>query len=108
MAIVTFKENKIGLWIRKKLLSPGAYDPFNIAGIYQLRTINGRKVNVREVFYTPTQTWSQAKQNAQDKFAAGVLAWQGLTDEQKEVYNERAERYRLPGYNLFLREYMKS
>lgn len=78
------------------------------AGIYQVRrTPTGKKI-VREKFYTPTDTWSQAKQDNRDKFAAAVAAWQGLTSEQKVVYRTLAIGKDLSGYNLYLREAMLS
>ena len=117
MAIVTFKENKIGIHITGKLGDPDKKaewdikngkdsDPLGLYGIYQMRRGKKKRINVREKFYTPRQTWSQKKQNSQDKFAAAVLAWQNLTIEQKTIYNKRGNKRALPGYNLFLREYM--
>ena len=78
------------------------------AGIYQQRKCREGKITIREKFYVPTQTWSQAKENAQVKFAAAIAAYQILTEAQKLVYHKRAVGMHLSGYNLFIKEYMLS
>jgi hypothetical protein len=55
--------------------------------------------------YNPRSTSQQA--NRQD-LTDGVLAWQGLTPEQKAFYNIKAKGKGMSGYNLFLREYLLS
>ena len=78
------------------------------AGIYQQRKCREGKITIREKFYVPTQTWSQAKEDAQVKFAAAISAYQILTEAQKLVYHKRAVGMHLSGYNLFIKEYMLS
>jgi len=51
-------------------------------------------------------THTDAQQARREKFAAAVAAWQSLTPEQKEVYNKKAMRKNMSGYNLYLSEYM--
>ena len=77
-------------------------------GIYQQRKCKEGKITVKMKFYEPTQTWSQAKEDSQNKFAAAVAAYQLLTAEQKLVYHKRAVGRHFTGYNLFLKEYMSS
>lgn len=78
------------------------------AGIYQQRKCKEGKITIRERFYVPTQTWSQIKEDSQNKFKAAVLAYQGLTTSQRLVYHRRAVGLHLSGYNLFIKEYMLS
>ena len=75
-------------------------------GIYQIRTRGGKRVHVQCIHYKPTNPQTVPQQANRAKFAAGVLAWQGLTTEQKNVYNEIAKKKRNSGYALYLREYM--
>jgi len=46
----------------------------------------------------------------QNKFAQAVAAWQGLSTAQKEFYNRSGEaKYRrLPGYNVYISQFLKS
>lgn len=87
-----------------------AYSSFK--GIYQVRHYGNKSVNVREKFYYPGSVNpyepSEAQLILRAKFAAGVLAWQNLTPEEKQEYNKRGKKISLPGFNLFLREYMLS
>jgi len=77
-------------------------------GIYQRRHDSGKVIYVRENFYIPKQTWSQAKQDNWDKFANGMAAWKLLTSEEKEAYNREANKLHLHGVNLFLRRWLNS
>ena len=63
---------------------------------------------IRMRFYQPGNPRSELQQANRDKLSSAVLAWQGLTNEQKLVYRNRAIRESLSGYNLFLREHMLS
>lgn len=46
---------------------------------------------------------------ARNKFAAGVAAWQALTQTEKEIWKRHsyARAFHLPGYNTFLSFYMR-
>lgn len=88
-------------------------DAYNeVAGIYQVRHRNGRAYSIKEKFYFPGSvnpyTPSAAQLACRAKFAAGVSAWQSLTDEQKAVYNIKGSKKGLPGFNVFLTKYLKS
>lgn len=78
------------------------------AGIYQMRRCKVGRRPIKMKFYRPTPNESEAQAAGRDKFSAAVLAWQGLTNEQKEVYRRGAVGKPLSGYNLYLREYMLS
>lgn len=52
-----------------------------------------------------TPAWRATK----DKFTAAVKAWQALDPQTKNLWNtdKRRKQYRLPGYQLFLKLYMR-
>jgi len=77
-------------------------------GIFRRDNVTGEVKYYREPYYTPKNPRTEAQQAQRGKLAAGVLAWQGLTDEQKNQYNEKAKGKGMSGYNLFLKEYLLS
>lgn len=77
-------------------------------GIFQIRNRNGKKTHVQEKHYRPTNPQTQIQQAQRQKMTDGIIIWQGLTDIQKNVYNNRAKQKHMSGYNLFLREYLLS
>lgn len=80
----------------------------NIWGIYQRRHAKGKKIYARLKFYIPSNPQTPTQQIGRNKFKNGMTAWGNFTNEQKNVYNERAKKKHLHGVNLFLREYLKS
>jgi hypothetical protein len=77
-------------------------------GIYQMRRCQEGYIPVQMKFYKPYNPQTEAQDAQRMKLRQAVLAWQLLTDEQKQVYNENAVKYRITGYNLFCKEYMLS
>lgn len=78
------------------------------AGIYQRKYQFGKPITSREKFYMQNKPRTANQNAAAATFAAGMAAWALLTDDQKEVYNNKAKKYRIEGVNLFMREYMLS
>lgn len=78
------------------------------AGIYQRRYQFSKPITSRAKFYMQNKARTANQNAAAATFAAGMAAWGVLTDEQKEVYNNNAKKYRIEGVNLFMREYMLS
>ena len=62
----------------------------------------------RKIFYWPAYTRNEKQDEIRTTFASAVLFWQGLTDSQKLVYDNRARARRMSGYNLFISQMMKS
>jgi len=65
-----------------------------------------------ETFFTyftkkPYTSNTPAQQNIKGQFTAGHTAWTLLTEEQKQVYRDRAGTDPITGYNIFMREYIK-
>ena len=79
-----------------------------ISGIYRTDNVTGETKNYREPYYITRNPRTEPQQNWRQIFADAVTAWQALTNEQKVVYNKKAIGKRMSGYNLFLREYLKS
>lgn len=94
--------------VRKKIGSDGDTDPLGCNGIYQMRTCKEGKIPIKMKFYVPTNPQTIPQQANRSKFNNAVVAWQGLTITQKNVYNERAKCRHFSGYNLYIREYMLS
>lgn len=89
------------------------------AGIYQRRVTGynqyGRNPNrprkgyyVKMRKYRPTNPQTPAQQAQRQKMTDAILAWQGLTIPQQEVYNKRAIKQGRAGYLLFRSEYLRS
>lgn len=81
---------------------------FLLSGLYQLRNCREGKTSIRVNFYPYKITHTAGQQTRREKFDAAVAGWQGLTEEQKNTYREKAKRKNLSGYNLYLREYLLS
>lgn len=77
-------------------------------GIYQMRKCKEGKIPIRINLYNYVITHTEAQQTNREKFADAVVAWQGLTSSEKLLYNERAKTTQMSGYNLFLKEYLRS
>jgi len=67
-----------------------------------------RSVIVREDFYITKNPRTVSQQANRSKFADAVAGWQGLTSEQKEVYNLKIKGRHYSGYNAYLKEYLLS
>ena len=63
---------------------------------------------IRQKFYIPKQTITEAKTNNWNKFKSGMEAWQGLTKPEKMAYNKLGNKLHLHGVNLFLRNWLNS
>lgn len=79
-----------------------------LSGLYQLRNSKRGKRSWRVNFYNYVIKHAAGQQTNREKFDAAVVAWQGLTEPQREVYREKAKSKHCSGYNLYLREYLLS
>ena len=119
MAIINPTDEAIGVTIRKKLGRSSEYgqrlygnfeygeqdDKF---GIYQIRSRYDGQIIIKENFYWPANPQTAPQQANRQKYADAIVAWQGLTNNQKEIYNERARYKPYSGYNLYIGEYILS
>jgi len=81
----------------------------DLDGVYQMRHCKEGYIPVKMRFQkTREETPTEARVANWNKYAAGIAAWQALTDEQKAVYNERAKGTNKTGNNIYISEYMLS
>ena len=117
MVVITSAEIGTGVEIRGKIGSPATYGTrvygahdygagADLFGIWQIRTRFGKRVQVREKFYTPSNPQTGPQQAWRAIFTAGVNAWQLLSEEGKQTWREDAKYKNLTGFNLFMREYL--
>ena len=78
------------------------------AGTYRVDNPGGKQKTIRNKFYMQNKPRTANQNAAVQNFTDGMAAWKDLTDEEKELYNERAKTFRIEGVNLFMREYMLS
>lgn len=83
-------------------------DIYFLSGIYQVRTRYNHKTQTREKYYIPHNPRSIFQQAWRSIFADAIVAWQGLTSEEKRVYNIKSYGKHKSGYNIFLGEYLKA
>lgn len=101
----TKKTGWLGFGVSGKLGHPAKPDPLNVYGIWQMRMTRRGKVPLKMKFYRPTNPRSPAQQANRQKFANAMAAWQALTNQEKNAYNERAKKRQMFGWGLFIREY---
>ncbi len=106
MALLTPFQKLLGFEIHGKIGKPGDPDPLDVAGIYRRRPGPNGITIVRMDFYEPTGEPTQEQLDWRAVFADAVLEWQGLSEEEKEGWNKKAERLEMYGYNLCLKEYL--
>ena len=108
MTIITHKDAPYSTVVRKKIGNADEPDPPAHYGIYQMRHCKAGILPIRMKFYEPFNPQTIPQQANRGKFAAAVLAWQNLTQEQKAVYNSRAVGKHMSGYNIFIKQSMLS
>ncbi len=60
------------------------------------------------IYARPSNPNTPAQRRGRNAFGEAVRAWQALTAEEKESWNDRARRKRRSGYNMFISEWMKA
>ena len=79
-----------------------------LSGIYRTDQVTGKTKYYRQPYVIVRNPRSDLQQTNRQKMAAAVASWQALTDEEKNRYNKNAYGKRMSGYNLFLKEYLRS
>jgi len=108
MSIVNLPDRLNSGSARKKFGIRAGGTPGPNACIYQQRQCIGGKKTIKMSYYTPTNPQTVPQQANRSKFSNAVAGWQALSENQKEVYNERAKYKQYSGYNLYIREFMYS
>jgi len=77
-------------------------------GVYRMKPGKRGRVLVKSDFYRQLKPYTPTQIAVQNNFKFAVAAWNSLTPAEKAVYNARAVKKPLYGYNIFLKEYMAS
>ena len=68
----------------------------------------GKTYQDRFTYFVPSTIMHPNGDASRACFANAVTAWAGLSEAEKQTWNEKGERYkRIPGRNYFFGEYMK-
>ena len=119
MAVIDIKGHALAITMRgkfrktdyvnpKKPHQSAGYWPELKSGVYQMRRRKHGLICVVEKYYEPSDQTQPKKVARQIVFAAAVAGWQSLTQEQKNQYNIRSYGKRYFGYNLYIKEYLKT
>lgn len=93
-------------------------DTRRVAGTYQRRALSVDRSRydtdtnfcypvVATRTYRPTYQNTEIQEENRAKFAAAVAFWQGLTQEEKDVYNERGAKRDLYGYHVAISDFIR-
>ncbi len=58
-------------------------------------------------YVKPRNPNTSAQRAGRSAFADAVRSWQALTEEEKHVWNRKAQRLRMSGYNAFISRHIK-
>ena len=102
---IAYRRKELGTQVRKQL---------NHEIIYRVRPGNGHAGAIAGVVYqdkykyvVPDSINNTEGQAARDALTAGVTAWKSLDQDNKNIYNTRADKIGgLSGYNLYIKEYI--
>ncbi len=76
-------------------------------GIYSRKKLVGGWGISRMRVYRPSNPQTVTQQTWRGIFSEGVLLWQSLTQEQKDVYLNQAHRSHMTTFNVFMSEYLR-
>lgn len=108
-----------GAGLGKLRCGKGSYgDTRRIAGTYQRRRLRADRSVYNPVSnpeypviamrsYRPTYSNTPVQAENRAKLAAAVAFWQGLTDAEKDIYNERGAKRNLYGYHICISDFMR-
>ena len=65
----------------------------------------GEKIS--RAYFIPVQPGTPAQLAWWKVFRQGVQQWQALNPTQVKVWNDRAKRWKMSGFNLFMSKYLK-
>ncbi len=65
-----------------------------------------RNTPVVKRFSKPTDLDTDEQQAIRGVYKDGTIAWNNLSEFEKDVYKERAKTKKMTGFNLFMQEYL--
>jgi len=79
-----------------------------LSGIYRTDNVTGKTRFYREPFYITKNPRTEHQQIHRGIFADAVAGWQALTPAEKAIYNIKSIGKHMSGYNVFLKQYLRS
>ena len=118
MAVVRPLTNFPALEIRKRYSTPiGIGEIINgfsqigdenpMAGVYQKRARSTGQIFVKMKYVIPFDNKTPAQLARRQIMRNAVIAWQGLTSNDKHAYNSLKHPQRMTGFNRFIGKYLK-
>jgi hypothetical protein len=89
-------KEKLSSYLKELRGRSGSYIHYNVKGRQYVRS-----------YAVPSNPRTAVQQKNRTLFAHAVKAWQGLSPEQKNIYNRKAAGRPFTGYNLFISMAMK-
>jgi len=68
--------------------------------------LNG--VHCSRSYFKPVQPGTPAQLARWEKFRAGVLAWRGMTEAEKNIWRDKARNFSFEGFNHFMSKFLRS
>jgi len=78
------------------------------AGVYRRHPTKSGQIVVQNKHYWPVDTITPARLAVRDKFIAGMIAWQALSESQKKYWNTLHSPKNMSGCNRFMRLWLKA
>lgn len=102
-----FNGTPVGTWIRRDICTTWIYRVRHGNGYYGSKL--GERIQDKYPYFVPRSICNPEGQASRDTFAAAVLGWQALSDEDKAWWNKEVQRLRLwmTGFNLYISRAMK-
>lgn len=97
----------VGLAVRGSINNEYTYRVRPGNGYYDAKL--GKVYQDKYTYFVPSSINNPEGQGARDALTAAVANWQGFSDAQKKVYNDRVSKRGLcmSGYNLYIKEYVR-
>lgn len=119
MVVVDNAKNQLGFTIRKKLKKGKDVFPTRPncgingipkleEGVYKMYHFGGKPVQVRCKLYSPVNHKRPNQLAWQAVYRASTLAWNALTETEKDVYRKKAFGTHMTGCNVFKKQYLLS
>ena len=65
-------------------------------------------VKKERAYFIPIQPGTPAQAAWWQVFRNGVVQWHALSPAQEKVWNNKAKRWKMSGFNLFMSKYLKA
>jgi hypothetical protein len=83
-------------------------DDLQESGVYRRQSTPKGQIIMRENFYWPTNTLTPERELVRLIFAEGVLAWQELSEDDKNIWRALHYPPNMSGYNRFISLWLRA